>query len=301
MALSFILTELVSANPLQYFAARAALSATSLGTTFTILSTTSLITTRLGTVTTSAAILDDVVGLVIVQIISDLGSNVSSFSAITVIRPFLVSLGFALGLFLAYALFLKLVLKNMLAMNDKMPRLISTLQFTFLTQTCVLVGIVAGATYAGTSSLFATYLVGVIISWFDGLAANLRAATSKRPPNITQTSSGVSNEQSSNSYNICQNCLQSLDSSTAPATQETSLQTKPLASKKVYEKYYKAPVDRILIPLFFVSPVSPPHYCTPTCLGLDRICNPYYRDIPKKRCIARYHLRNPHGSCEDGH
>ncbi|KAJ5503148.1 Cation/H+ exchanger [Penicillium fimorum] len=90
MGLPFILKELVSATYLQSFAAAAALSATSLGSTFTILSTTQLITTRLGVVTTSDAMLDDVVGLVTIQIISNVGSA-DSFSAVTVIRPVFVA------------------------------------------------------------------------------------------------------------------------------------------------------------------------------------------------------------------
>ncbi|OQD79194.1 hypothetical protein PENANT_c058G04644 [Penicillium antarcticum] len=126
--------DLVSASSLQAFAAGAALSATSLGTTFTILSKTKLIATRLGTVTTSAAMLDDVVGLVMVQIISNLGGSTSSFSAMTVIRPVFVSIG-------AFTL------------SDNMPKFMGTMQFAFLAQTCVLVGIVAGATKVPTGEI----------------------------------------------------------------------------------------------------------------------------------------------------
>lgn len=104
----------MSATPLQSFAAGAALSATSLGTTFTILSTTQLTTTRLGTVTTSAAMLDDVVGLVMVQIISNLGGSATSFTTVTVIRPVLIFIGFAVGLLLLCAFCLQPVLKNCL-------------------------------------------------------------------------------------------------------------------------------------------------------------------------------------------
>merc|ERR1712093_57658 len=50
MALSFVLQSLSNATPLQAFAAGAALCSTSLGTTFTILSTSGLSSTRLGTV-----------------------------------------------------------------------------------------------------------------------------------------------------------------------------------------------------------------------------------------------------------
>jgi hypothetical protein len=40
-------------------------------------------------------------------------------------------------------------------------------------------GIVAGATYSGTSSLFAAYIAGVIVSWFDGLVADPEVAQAK--------------------------------------------------------------------------------------------------------------------------
>jgi Kef-type K+ transport system membrane component KefB len=88
---------LVSVTPLQAFSIGAALSSTSLGTTFTIPSTTQLVSTRLGTVTTCAAMLDDVIGLVMVQIISNLGGSGDSFRTVTVIRPLFVSIGFGVG------------------------------------------------------------------------------------------------------------------------------------------------------------------------------------------------------------
>jgi Kef-type K+ transport system membrane component KefB len=176
MGLSFILIELVSSTSLQSFAAGAALSATSLGTTFTILSTTQLATTRLGTVASSAAMLDDVVGLVMVQVISNLGGDVASFSVVTVIRPVFVSIGFAIGLLLLCAFCLQPALRKLLTWKEKLPKFVKTAQFAFLAHSCVLVGVVAGATYAGTSSLFAAYLAGVIVSWFDVLVAESRAS-----------------------------------------------------------------------------------------------------------------------------
>ena len=104
MGLSFILMHLLAATPLQAFAAGAALSSTSIGTTFTILSTTELAKTRLGVVLGSAAMMDDVMGLVMVQIISNLGgsggSGSSGFDPVIVIRPILVAFGFAIGLLL---------------------------------------------------------------------------------------------------------------------------------------------------------------------------------------------------------
>ncbi|KAJ5447897.1 Cation/H+ exchanger [Penicillium cf. griseofulvum] len=249
MGLSFILKEIVSATSLQSFAAGAALSATSLGTTFTILSTTQLTTTRLGTVTTSAAMLDDVVGLVMIQIISNLGSA-NSFSAVTVIRPVFVSIGFAVGLLLLCAFCLQPGLKKLLGYKDKFPAFVGTAKFAFLAQTCVLVGIMAGATYAGTSSLFAAYLAGVIVSWFDGLVAEAKIP-------IPSLQSGDSHDQTFNRQGSAQNSKNGRTEETPSPraqTRETEIPHKDiLTGEFIYSKYYKAPVNRILLPFFFAS------------------------------------------------
>ncbi|BCR99184.1 cation:proton antiporter [Aspergillus luchuensis] len=252
MGLSFILVKLVSASPLQAFAAGASLSATSLGTTFTILSTTNLIPTRLGTVTTSAAMLDDVVGLVMVQIISNLGGGTSSFNAVTVVRPLFVSIGFGLGVFILCAFCLKPTLQKALTMRDHLPQFMGSMQFAFLAQTSVLVGLVAGATYAGTSSLFAAYLAGVIVSWFDGLADDSHILNTNTDRDISQSEPGVLVERTTSE----QSTPQDRSNSNTPSTpQEPSYNPdeKVPTGIEVYEKYYKEPVNRILIPLFFAS------------------------------------------------
>jgi Kef-type K+ transport system membrane component KefB len=237
---------LVSAAPLQAFAAGAALSATSLGTTFTILSTTQLITTRLGTVTTAAAMLDDVVGLVMVQIISNLGgsgSSSSSFSAVTVIRPLFVSIGFALFAFLLCSFCLGPLLRKMLEARCRLPSFTRTEQFAFVVHTCVLVGIIAAATYAGTSSLFAAYLAGTIISWFDAsIVDSLK----------TRLASATSQEQASHQTESLENSNEQSPSLELPPNQRASVSQIP-TGEIIYEKYFKEPVHRILIPLFFVS------------------------------------------------
>ncbi|CAG8948600.1 unnamed protein product [Penicillium salamii] len=246
MGLSFILMELVSASPLQAFSAGAALSATSLGTTFTILSTTQLTTTRLGTVTTSAAMLDDVVGLVMVQIISNLGGN--SFDVVTVIRPIFVSLGFAIGLLLICAFCLEPVLKKLIQHKERLPDIMGTAQFAFLAQTCVLVGIVAGATYAGTSSLFAAYLAGVIVSWFDGLVAESKIQPIVSVPAVTQADSTAQETTPvhRNSDNITGHPDQ-------PESRSRQGSHQHVTGEMVFERYYKEPNNRILLPLFFAS------------------------------------------------
>jgi hypothetical protein len=248
MGLSFILNELVGATSLQAFAAGAALSATSLGTTFTILSTTNLISTRLGTVTTSAAMLDDVVGLVMVQIISNLGGSASSFSSLTVIRPVFVSIGFAVGLLLLCAFFIKPMFKKILFANHKVPNFMRSMQFAFLYQTVFLVGLVAGATYAGTSSLFAAYLAGVIVTWFDGIITESKMPSGDTPSETPPTDSNSSHVGAQDNGTLRLNGQSKISNATS-----TSARGETPTGEKVYEKYYKQPVIRILTPLFFVS------------------------------------------------
>ncbi|KAJ5702739.1 hypothetical protein N7488_010287 [Penicillium malachiteum] len=250
IGLSFILMKLASATSLQAFAAGAALSATSLGTTFTILSTTKLIDTRLGTVTTSAAMLDDVVGLIMVQIISNLGGDASSFTAVTVIRPLLVSVGFAVGLFILCNFCLQPILRKVFLLRKNLPNFMSTVRFAFLSQTAVLVGMVAAGTFAGTSSLFAAYLAGVLISWFDELSVSHISSTHTETSNAQQSSPGVLTEATS------QTRSQNVDMNNPDRTQKSAnLSTihNSATGRQVYEKYYKEPVGRILIPFFFAS------------------------------------------------
>ncbi|KAJ6126363.1 Na+/H+ antiporter, partial [Penicillium sp. IBT 18751x] len=249
MGLSFILNELVGATSLQAFAAGAALSATSLGTTFTILSTTKLISTRLGTVTTSAAMLDDVVGLVMVQIISNLGGGASSFSSLTVIRPVFVSIGFAVGLFLLCAFFIKPIFKRIISAKPQVPHIMRSIQFVFLYHTVILVGLVAGATYAGTSSLFAAYLAGVIVTWIDGMIKESKIPPGDAPSGTSPTDFNSSNGETRDSSTRRRSGKSQISNASSTNAQRGETPT----GEKVYETYYKQPVKRVLTPLFFAS------------------------------------------------
>ena len=80
--LSLILLHLVfDFSLLQAFTAGAAMSTTSLGTTFSVISQAGFGTTRLGAVLTSAAVADDVVGLVLLQVVVSLGSATAAGSS----------------------------------------------------------------------------------------------------------------------------------------------------------------------------------------------------------------------------
>ncbi|KAL7009139.1 hypothetical protein EMMF5_001337 [Cystobasidiomycetes sp. EMM_F5] len=73
---------------LQSFSAGAALSTTSLGTTFSVISQAGIAPTRLGAVLSSAAVADDVVGLILLQVITSLGGTLNGSDA---------NLGWAVG------------------------------------------------------------------------------------------------------------------------------------------------------------------------------------------------------------
>ena len=149
-----------------------ALCSTSLGTTSTVLKTSDLASTRLGVVLTCAAMMDDVIGLVMVQVISNLGASPAGFSYTTVLRPILVSAAFAiiLPLFCAYVIrplttwskssHLRYPMKYSKKYSWKMS-------MAFVCHTATLLSFMASASYAGTSNLFAAYLAGASISWWD--------------------------------------------------------------------------------------------------------------------------------------
>lgn len=323
IALSFVLLRLLSATPLQAFAAGAALSATSLGTTFTILTTTELIKTRLGVVTTSAAMLDDVVGLVMVQVITNLGkggSAESSFNAMTVVRPIFVSIGFAVGVVLVCKFVFKPLLNLFLSSKAPIPKFMKTFHFAFLAHTCVLVGLVAGATYAGTSSLFAAYLAGAVISWFDEISG---LATGGKPEEVPAPGATDGNtEQGSRNVEVREQPVNRRtrlhdrpdSGNTSSSSTEESQEPMPNLSPRevptgelVYERYYKEPLNRLLKPLFFVSSMYLLHISWKSSankikpIGIHRLRHSHHGDVPRGNRLAGHRLRYPDGVRKTDH
>ncbi len=245
MGLSFVLRRLMDATYIQCFAAGAALCSTSLGTTFTVLGSSGLIRSRLGVVLTSAAMMDDVVGLVMVQVISNLGQSSSEISAVTVVRPLLVSLAFAVVsplVCIAIAKPATLWLNGVRARNPtgRVNKALQTHQAAFTLHTLVLIGCVTASTYAGTSNLFAAYIAGAAISWWDSEVAHFVGAGAAQISDAQPEGNEAEATGTTPSVASRQN-----DSFTAPSGAE------------VYEMYYLVPVDRILRPLFFVRSLLP--------------------------------------------
>ncbi|KHN96099.1 Cation/H+ exchanger [Metarhizium album ARSEF 1941] len=242
---SFVLQHLTHATPIQCFAAGAALCSTSLGTTFTVLSASGLAKSRLGVVLSTAAMMDDVVGLVMVQIISNLGQNSGGVSAVATVRPLLVSSAFVV---LAMVACLALVRPATLWLNSQrarkplgfLGRTLKTRETALLLHTLILVGCVTAASFAGTSNLFAAYLAGVSITWWDSVsqfaeAGSPRVSNSSTSGSTAEPRTPRDGEGSTN---------------TRRAIQDNDSQS--LSGLETYEMFYLEPVDRIMRPLFFV-------------------------------------------------
>ncbi|RHZ52282.1 cation:proton antiporter [Aspergillus thermomutatus] len=259
MALSFVLMRLVSATPLQAFAAGASLCSTSIGTTFTILSTTGLAKTRLGVVLGSAAMMDDVAGLVMVQIISNLGgaSQQSSFDPVVVIRPILVAFGFALGLLLICRFVVAVVVRTLQTHEIRSPAWMRSLNGAFVGHMLYLIGLVTGAQYAGTSGLFAAYLAGASISWLDEmLATNEKQPKTEIPANDQREHRPESIEMQTRLTRDASNTQRShreAESTETPAPTERTMHFERPTGELTFETFCKEPLKRILSPLFFAS------------------------------------------------
>ena len=200
IGISFILLGLTDATPLQAFAAGAALCSTSLGTTFTVLKTSGLTQSRLGVVLACAAMLDDVVGLIMVQIISNLGVKGSTFSASTIARPIGISVAFAIVMLIICRFVVKPLGSKLRSVNvQPILFLTSKSQIAFLVHAAILSGFVVGSSYAGTSNLFAAYLVGACISWYDSEIVN-----SPVQPMISRDSTAAEDVPNAHSKAECQ-------------------------------------------------------------------------------------------------
>ncbi|KAJ6259313.1 pyridoxal-dependent decarboxylase domain protein [Drechslerella dactyloides] len=172
IALSFLLSPISGATPLQCFSAGAALSATSLGTTFTILSSAGFAGTRLGVVLTGAAMMDDVVGLVMVQVVASLGAE--EFTAASAARP----IGASVGLVVAAVILGKT--GKYLFGKRQLPEAIRGTGTVWALQTLVLVAMVVASGYAGASVLFGAFIAGTLVTWWDEYRATLEVADAAR-------------------------------------------------------------------------------------------------------------------------
>ncbi|KAL3447248.1 Sodium/hydrogen exchanger family-domain-containing protein [Aspergillus insuetus] len=169
IGLSYLLLYLgFGYGAVETFIIGAALSATSLGTTFAVIASASrtvdLSQTRVGSVLVSAAVIDDVVGLVISSVISDLGSLGSGSSVNLgwlIGRPIIASSAMAIVTpivtkYLFAPLFRRFI-EHHFARYDHISNIILMI--------LVLCAFISIAAYAGTSVLFGAFLAGTFLSY----------------------------------------------------------------------------------------------------------------------------------------
>ncbi|KAI5248815.1 Sodium/hydrogen exchanger [Aureobasidium subglaciale] len=261
IGISYVLMGLLGATPVQAFAAGAALCSTSLGTTFTILSTSGLDKSRLGVILSSAAMLDDVAGLVMVQVISNLGHSADSFSAVTVVRPVFVSIAFAVIVPAVCWAVIKPITKHVFTHAAKAQKQQSRLRSwactpvaAFIAHTLVLLGLVTGSTYAGTSNLFAAYIAGAVINWWDALVST--TLDEQRTGAVGENKKPKRRTASPPSADGCTVLSPPSSEQSTPGTtttQAVSTAHEKLRGAVIYEHMYAPAMNAILKPFFFAS------------------------------------------------
>ncbi|CZR55476.1 related to Na+/H+ antiporter [Phialocephala subalpina] len=231
IALSFILlvfpfsssSGTLYPTPLAAFSAGASLCSTSLGTTFAILSSAGMQQTRIGTVLVGAAMMDDVVGLVMVNIVTTLGAG--GMGGWPIARPIVASFGLLLIILVIAPyvlkpcwLFLAKHLPPVDAEDGNAANPKSTLHsfasksvsaiphLSFLLCTSVLIIFVTIAEFIDASVLFAAFIAGGVVSYLWN--------AERRTAGDEQAFDGPS---------------------------------------LMYDQYYKSLMDYILVPFFFAS------------------------------------------------
>jgi hypothetical protein len=123
-----------------------------------------------------------------------------------------------------------------------------------------LIGFVTGAFYAGTSGLFAAYLAGACISWFDDLLVALKERSHQTAnPSITaggdnQPAIDMSPRGPNSNIQARSNSHKSHTLNSDPSTSLVSEGKFRMASgQHTLDAYCKQPLHFILCPFFFVS------------------------------------------------
>ncbi len=211
-------------SPLAAFSAGASLCSTSLGTTFAILSAANMQKTRTGVVLVGASMLDDVVGLVMVNIVTTLGHGAPG--AWPIARPIAASFGLLIVTFCITPFILKPAWTSALACLPASGLVVEanrtngaptskhsalrqaavivrrTPHLAFILSMAVLLIFITIASFIDASVLFAAFLAGGIVNYLWNVDDN---------------------EATTHSVMI------------------------------MYDQYYKPLLDYVLVPFFFVS------------------------------------------------
>lgn len=213
-------------SPLAAFSAGASLCSTSLGTTFAILSAADLQKTQIGIVLVGAAMMDDVVGLVMVKVVTALGSG--TFTAWGVARPVVSSFALLLVTLFVTPYMVRPVLQRAVrwASEDSAPENVeksnsqklrhavkSTFRrlphLHFSLATLALIAFVSIAAYIDASILFAAFIAGGFVQYLGD-------------------------------HVVSQDASDRVDELT-------------MRSTEIYDRYYHPVIAYVLAPFFFVS------------------------------------------------
>lgn len=248
-------------TPLAAFSAGASLCSTSLGTTFAILASAEMQKTKVGVVLVGAAMMDDVVGLVMVNIVTTLGAGGSGGWPIA--RPIAGSFGMFLVTLLLGSYVLKpawtVVLGYLRSDEESSTKLQSAIRklvekiphMGFILSTAVLVIYVTIAAFIDSSVLFAAFIAGGVVNFLWSFRNEHEGGDAEGH-----------------------------------------------GSSAMYESYYQAPMDYILVPFFFVSAFSYALFARTYCTGIYRILHPHYRYVSRLNLLERHRLRNFDDHCQ---
>ncbi|KAB2100354.1 hypothetical protein AG0111_0g11603 [Alternaria gaisen] len=130
-------------------------------------------------------------------------------------------------------------------------------QTAFTVHTLTLIGLVAGATYAGTSNLFAAYIAGASNSWWDSDVPHPASTLATTPVaekspaasgSVLESSEGTSPDASKTRSEQNQDAL-----SSQPTKIEKDEHVDATGGAAIYHHYYHPAVSKILQPFFFAS------------------------------------------------
>lgn len=126
-----------------------------------------------------------------------------------------------------------------------------------------------------------------MISWFDDMITDARA---ENPPGSREPAA-TPPPDASHERDLPQgeNTGRNLEDGQRAAQGEIT------AGEKVYARYYEQPVERILIPMFFVSISRMTIESLTDIVGINWLCNSYHQDVPGQCSLAWRRLRDPHG------
>ncbi|WVQ99060.1 hypothetical protein IAU59_006192 [Kwoniella sp. CBS 9459] len=174
IGLSFILIPLANFSPLHAFAAGAALSSTSLGTSLSVLNPASLgfdlRQTKLGTALLSAAVMDDVIAFVLASILGTIGEGGGTGGS-SIGKDVGRTIGVTISLGLVVIPITRYILQPFYSKLHSSQSWIEAglggepMLVGFMA--CAFIGMIAASGYAGTSPLYGAYVAGLACAYLS--------------------------------------------------------------------------------------------------------------------------------------